>query len=60
MSLTGLPLLVLLVASAILIPLVLASTWASRPHGLLGQVLRLIAMVVAQLTAVAAVRGVGE
>jgi hypothetical protein len=55
MSLTGLPLLVLLVASAILIPLLLASTSASRPHGLLGLVLRVVAMVVAQLTAVAAV-----
>jgi hypothetical protein len=55
MSLTGLPLLVLLVAFAILIPLVLALTWASRPHGPLGRILRFIAMMVAQLTAVAAV-----
>jgi hypothetical protein len=55
MSLTGLPLLALLVALAILIPLVLALTSASRPHSLLATVLRFIAMMVAQLTAVAAV-----
>ena len=55
MSLTGLPLLVSVVALAILIPLVLALTWASRPQGPFGRFLGFIAMVVAQLTAVAAV-----
>jgi hypothetical protein len=55
MSLTGLPLLVSLVALAILIPLVLALTWPKRPHGLVHPVLRFMCMVVAQLTAVAAV-----
>jgi hypothetical protein len=55
MSLTGLPLFVLLVAFAILIPLALVLTWSGRPHGLLGRALRFIAMVVAQVTAVAAV-----
>jgi hypothetical protein len=54
MSLTGLPLLALLVALAILIPLVLALRSVSRSHGLLGFVLRFVAMVVAQLFAVAA------
>ena len=55
MSLTGLPLFALLVALAILIPLALALTWSSRPHGVLGRALRFIAMVIAQVTAVAAV-----
>ncbi len=55
MSLTGLPLFVSLVALAILIPLVLAVTSASGPHGRLAAVLRFIAIMVAQVTAVAAV-----
>jgi len=55
MSLTGQPLFVLLVALAILIPLFLAISWRRRPHGRTGQILRFIAMVTAQLVAVAAV-----
>lgn len=51
MSLTGLPLLELLVVVAILIPLALALTWSRRPHCLLGRVLRFSGMVVAQVTA---------
>jgi poly(3-hydroxybutyrate) depolymerase len=55
MSLTGRPLLVLLATLAILLPLVLALTLPRRPRGLLRPVLGFIAMVVAQLLAVAAV-----
>ncbi|HJV12277.1 MAG TPA: alpha/beta hydrolase-fold protein, partial [Propionibacteriaceae bacterium] len=55
MSQTGLPLFVLLVALALLIPLVLTISWRRRPHGLGGQILRFIAMVTAQLMTVAAV-----
>jgi S-formylglutathione hydrolase FrmB len=55
MSLTGLPLFVLLVALAILLPVALVLTWWSRPHGLLGRALRFLAIVVAEVTAVAAV-----
>jgi S-formylglutathione hydrolase FrmB len=46
---------VLLVALAVVIPLVLVISWQRRPHGLGGQILRFIAMVTAQLLAVAAV-----
>jgi enterochelin esterase-like enzyme len=55
MSLTGRPLLVLLAALAILVPLGLALTWPRRSGGLLHASLGFVAMVVAQLLAVAAV-----
>lgn len=55
MSLTGLPLFVLLVASALLIPLFLIISWRRRPHGVVGQILRFVAMLTAQLVTVAAV-----
>jgi hypothetical protein len=55
MSLTGQPLFVLLVALAILIPLFLVITWRRRPRGVGGQIFRFIAIVTAQLVAVAAV-----
>jgi hypothetical protein len=55
MSLTGRPLLVLLATLAILIPLLLALTLPRRPRGPSSPGSRLIAMVVAQLLAVAAV-----
>jgi enterochelin esterase-like enzyme len=55
MSLTGLPFFLLLVALAILIPLVLTISWRRRPHGLGGRILRFSAMVTAQLVTVAAV-----
>lgn len=55
MSLTGQALLVLLITLAILVPLILALTLPRRPRGLLRPVLGFIAMVLAQLLAVAAV-----
>jgi enterochelin esterase-like enzyme len=55
MSLTGRPLLILLATLAILIPVILALTWLRRPGGLLRPVLGFIAIVVAQVLAVATV-----
>lgn len=55
MSLTGRPLLVLLVALAALLPLVLILTWRRRPGGLTGQLVRLVGILLAQVLAVGAV-----
>jgi S-formylglutathione hydrolase FrmB len=55
MSLTGWPLLVLLVTLAVLTPLFVALTWRRPPGGLVGAALRFLAMLFAQLLAVAAV-----
>lgn len=55
MSLTGRPLLILLAALAVLIPLLVVLTWPRARRGLLRSVLRFLAIVIAQVLAVAAV-----
>jgi hypothetical protein len=55
MSLTGQPLLTLLITLAILIPLITEATLPRPPRGLLRPILGFVAMVLAQLLAVAAV-----
>lgn len=55
MSLTGVPLVCLLVALTVLLPVGLVVTWRKKPRGLVGGVLRFFVVLLCQVVAVATV-----